>query len=44
MNYLIKKSKQKIWKKIYTLMLRIQMKPESYLNQMTTLKTTNTKV
>ena len=36
--------KQIIWKKIYTLMLRIQMKLELFLNQKIILKTTSTKV
>ena len=36
--------KQISWKKIYTLMLRILMKLESYLNQKITLKNTSTKI
>ena len=38
------KKNQNLCQKIYILMLRIQMKLELYLNQMATLKTTNTKV
>ena len=39
----MKQLNQIIWKKIYILMHRIQMKLELYLNQITILKITNTK-
>ena len=48
MNFLpnkhIKINQAKLWKKIYTLMHRIQMKLELLLNLIIILKTTSTKV
>ena len=40
---LIKKSEQKLWTKIYILMLRIQMKLELYLNLMIISRITSTR-
>ena len=42
-NNLMKTTIVILWKKIYTLMLRIQMKLELFLNQTGILKITNTK-